>query len=55
MLIMLFLGVIGVATYVIPLIFRILENSSYTFVVLFLFLILSSNILAKIARSYINL
>jgi len=54
-LVLLFLAVIGVATYVIPLTLKALHNTSYKFVILFLLLIVASNILSKIAIKYINL
>ncbi len=54
-LVLLFLAVVGATVYAVPLVFRVLESSSYKFVFLFLILIAASNILAKIATKYINL
>jgi hypothetical protein len=54
-LVLLFLAVIGLLVYIIPLALSLLTHSSYKFVTLFLLLIIGSNILAKIATTYINL
>lgn len=55
LLVLLFLAVAGVTAYLVPILLRFLENNSLRYILLFLLLILSSNILAKIATKYINL
>jgi hypothetical protein len=54
-LILLFLAVAGATVYVAPIVLRFLENNSLRFIILFLLLILASNVLARIAKKYINL
>jgi hypothetical protein len=54
-LVLLFLAVVGMTGYAIPLVFQMLDNSSLKFVVLFLVLIVSSNVLSRIATKYVNL
>jgi hypothetical protein len=54
-LILLFLATAGAMAYAVPIVLRVLENNSLRFILLFLLLILASNILAKIAKKYINL
>ncbi len=55
LLILLFLAVATAAVYAVPIVLQILENSSLRFILVFLILIFASNILAKIAKEYINL
>lgn len=54
-LILLFLAVIAGTVYLAPLIFKMYPNGSYRFVLFFLAVILSSNLLAKIAYMYFDL
>lgn len=52
-----FLGILVVAITMrlAPLIFDMLPNASYRFVLLFLLIIVASNVLAKLAVKYISL
>lgn len=54
-LILLFLVVAAGTVYLAPLILKMFPNGSYRFVFFFLIVILSSNILAKIAYKYFEL
>jgi hypothetical protein len=54
MLILLALGVVAGIIYISPTIFGMLPNVPYRMVLFFLVMILTSNILAKIVRVYIN-
>ena len=53
-LVLLFLVALGITAYALPLVWQILGDTSFKFVGLFLVLILSSNILAKIAVKFIT-
>lgn len=53
-LVFLFLGVLLAIVYFVPHVWGYFSNSSYQFVASFLFLILGSNMLAKIANIYVN-
>lgn len=54
-LILLALAIIAGSIYLTPILFTTLDKLSYRFVLIFLLFIISSNLLAKIARTYINL
>lgn len=54
-LVFLFLGVILALAYFVPFVWNLSPNISYRFVLIFLLLIVGSNLLAKIAYKYVNL
>lgn len=53
-LVLLAFAVIGITAYLMPLMLDLFQNVSYRFVIMFLVLVLASNILAKIARRFLN-
>lgn len=54
-LILLAFFVMAVTVYLVPVIMRVFPNVSYRFVLIFLLIILVSNILAKIAYKYFEI
>jgi hypothetical protein len=53
--VLIFLLFLGATLYAMPLVLHALADVSYKYVILFLLLIFASNVLAKIAKAYINL
>ena len=54
-LILLALGIVAGVVYLIPVIMEMFSNASYKFVLIFILLILFSNILAKIIYKYFEI
>lgn len=53
-LVLLGFAVVGVTVYALPLLLEFFQSVSYRFVLIFLVIVLASNILAKIACRFLN-